>query len=405
MTFFSTRPWARWTVPAVAASMIAAGTVAATVAATASTPLPPRTAAQLLVDLQEAQLAGLSGTVVQTSNLGIPDFPGAPSNSGIDGASSDLTSLVAGTHTLRVWYGGDQQVRVALLGSLGESDIIRNGKDAWIWSSKVKTATHLPAAATGKPDHGTGTGAALTPSDAAAKALAALDPSTAVTTAGSATVAGRAAYELVLTPRAGTTLVKSVRINIDAVTHLPLRVAVYSTKVADPAFEVGFTQVDFAMPEARQFAFTPPPGTTVTTKSIPNVGQLPNMGGSSLLEQALMPTVTGTAWGSVLVGKLPAPSTSDAPATAGAPSSTQDPSAVPTESEGAQRGGEGRHGGAAGGADQLQAMLAVLPKVSGSWGSGRLFAGTLVSMVHADDGRIAIGAVAPEALYAALAAK
>ena len=96
MTFFSTRPWARWTVPAVAASMIAAGTVAATVAATASTPLPPRTAAQLLVDLQEAQLAGLSGTVVQTSNLGIPDFPGAPSNSGIDGASSDLTSLVAG---------------------------------------------------------------------------------------------------------------------------------------------------------------------------------------------------------------------------------------------------------------------------------------------------------------------
>jgi hypothetical protein len=42
--------------------------------------------------------------------------------------------------------------------------------------------------------------------------------------------------------------------------------------------------------------------------------------------------------------------------------------------------------------------------VSGAWGSGRVLEGTLFSLVLTDDGRAALGAVAPEALYAALAA-
>ena len=87
---------------------------------------------------------------------------------------------------------------------------------------------------------------------------------TTVTTSGTASVAGRSAYELVLTPKDKTTLVGSVRIAIDSQEHVPLRVQVYSTKRTNPAFEVGFTAVDFAKPDARQFAFTPPAGTTVT---------------------------------------------------------------------------------------------------------------------------------------------
>ena len=50
-------------------------------------------------------------------------------------------------------------------------------------------------------------------------------------------------------------------------------------------------------------------------------------------------------------------------------------------------------------------MLNLLPKVSGTWGSGHLLSGTLFSAVLTDDGRVAIGAVAPAQLYAALAAK
>jgi hypothetical protein len=54
---------------------------------------------------------------------------------------------------------------------------------------------------------------------------------------------------------------------------------------------------------------------------------------------------------------------------------------------------------------QAQGLLRSLPRVSGAWGSGRLLAGTLFSAVLTDDGRYAVGAVTPERLYAALAAK
>ena len=50
-------------------------------------------------------------------------------------------------------------------------------------------------------------------------------------------------------------------------------------------------------------------------------------------------------------------------------------------------------------------MLKTLPAVSGSWGSGHLFEGTLVSVVITNDGRVAAGAVTPATLYAALGTK
>ena len=58
--------------------------------------------------------------------------------------------------------------------------------------------------------------------------------------------------------------------------------------------------------------------------------------------------------------------------------------------------------GATSGAGQVSRMLEVLPKVSGAWGSGHLLKGTLFSALLTDDGRVVVGSVAPEALYAAL---
>jgi hypothetical protein len=51
------------------------------------------------------------------------------------------------------------------------------------------------------------------------------------------------------------------------------------------------------------------------------------------------------------------------------------------------------------------AILESLPRISGEWGTGRVLSGTLVSVILSDDGRLAIGAVGPEALGAALAAQ
>ena len=38
--------------------------------------LPERSPAQLLVDVQKARLDGLSGTIVQNADLGLPSLPG-----------------------------------------------------------------------------------------------------------------------------------------------------------------------------------------------------------------------------------------------------------------------------------------------------------------------------------------
>ena len=55
--------------------------------------------------------------------------------------------------------------------------------------------------------------------------------------------------------------------------------------------------------------------------------------------------------------------------------------------------------GSAEGGQQLEAVTGALPKVSGTWGSGRLLQSALFSALLTDDGRVLVGAVAPEKLY------
>src|SRR3954454_23202322 len=109
--------WLRWLVPAVAVLATTAGAAALKTAASAEPRLPARTAAQLLVDLQTARVDGLSGLVTQRADLGLPSLPGVGGQ-----GSSDLSALITGMHTLRIWYSGPDSARVALLGTLGESD-------------------------------------------------------------------------------------------------------------------------------------------------------------------------------------------------------------------------------------------------------------------------------------------
>jgi len=389
MSIFERNPALRWAVPAVTAvALVGGGTAIGGLRAIAGDGLPARTAAQLLVDVQQASLDGLSGTVVQQSDLGLPDLPIAGASGGT--GSSDLTSLVSGTHTMRIWFAGPDKARMALLGTLGESDVIRNGQDVWVWASKDKTATHyvLPthdAAAKGatSPDQSampTPTDLPTSPQDAAEKALAAITPSTEVTTSGTATVAGRSAYELVLKPKEATSLVAQVRVAIDGTEHVPLRVQVFAKSVADPVFEVAFSAVDFSRPDAAQFAFNPPPGTTVVEgKAIAGPGATDPKVHAPQPGSADMPTVIGKGWGTVLVARVPVPDASTA--TGGSTSATTDKTIA-----------------------QLMKFVTLLPKVSGSWGSGHLMAGTVFSALLTDDGRIVVGAVTPEGLYAALAA-
>jgi outer membrane lipoprotein-sorting protein len=369
MSIIASRPALRWGVPvAVLVAAVGGGAAARTLTASADPSLPPRTAAQLLVDLQTARLDGGSGTVVQRADIGLPALPGLGSQ-----GSSSLQSLASGSHTMRVWYAGPDQARIALLGTLGESDVIRSGRDVWVWDSQGNSATHsvLPSGSalpTGEAAHShpqvDPSALPKTPQEAADAALAAIDPTTKVSANGSARVAGRSAYELDLTPRDPGSLVGRVTLAIDAERHVPLRVQVYPTGSDTAAFEVAFTQVSFVRPDAAQFRFAPPPGVQVKEDGADK--QAPGGPGT-----AQKPTVVGKGWTSVLIAKLPA----------------QSANALAGNAQ-AGRGGNGF-------------SLDSLPKVSGAWGSGHLLTSRLFSVLLTDDGRVLAGAVAPEQLYTA----
>ncbi|HEY0003076.1 MAG TPA: sigma-E factor regulatory protein RseB domain-containing protein [Actinoplanes sp.] len=369
MSVFRSRPALRWLVPSAAAVVVIGGGAAAgTIVASADPSLPDRSAAQLLVDVQSAKVDGLSGTVVQTADLGLPAIEGITGSQG----NADLTRLIAGSNTARVWYAGEDKVRLALVGTLGETDVIRNGPDVWMWNSRAASATHLkiPAGSAKKPA-ALPSGVPATPQEAADQALAAIDPTTVVSTTGAAKVAGRDAYELVLSPRDTASLIGQVRLAIDAEKHIPLRVDVYAKGATKPAVRVAFQQISFTTPDAEQFAFNPPPGTKVNEADAKSLeenhkAEIEKAAKSAEASQpalAQQPTVLGKGWTTILSAKLPA-------------------------AKGTEK-------------DQLSGLLDKLPAVSGSWGTGHLLAGSLFSVLVTDDGRVFAGAVAPESLYQA----
>ena len=358
------RPSVRWAAPVAAVALIAAGS-AVTASAGASTGLPAKTAKQLLVDLQKVRPMPLSGSVSESVNLGLPalSFGGAGPSSGLD-----PMALLSGTHTWRVWYADAKNARVALVDGSSETDVLRNATGAWEWSSSSNTATHvdLPSRAGshstergGAPSLGSGTELS-NPQAVAAWVLGRLDPTTLVTTTTTDTVAGRAAYGLVLTPRTSTTLVGSVHLSIDAATSLPLAVQVYARGSSAAAVDVHFTSLDLGKPAAEVFRFTPPPGATVKTQTLPAFSKPATTTTGSVTPAK----VIGTGWSAVVVGTMP--------------------TTTSTKSS------------------SLALLTRFLPTVSGHWGSGHLLTTALVTAVITNDGRYAVGSVDPAALYAAL---
>jgi outer membrane lipoprotein-sorting protein len=373
MRIFESRPALRWIVPAVAVAVIG-GTSLIAGSATADRALPHRSAQQLLVDLQQSKVDDFSGTVVQTSNLGLPELPS------LGGGQYDtsLTSLISGTHTLRVWSSGGTKQRLAIQGTLGETDIIRNGNDLWNWSSRDNAATHRTLTAndrkTGEP---LPSDAPKTPQEAANKAIAAIDPTTRVTVDPAETVAGRPAYALVLTPKGNRSLIGQVQIAIDAQQKVPLGVKVIATD-GTVVFDTKFISVDFTRPDDAYFTFKAPPGTKVTEEKAPTISKSDAAKRKAAAKKAAAknePKVVGKGWSEVIVAKV-------------------DPSEL-SSTNGSKSERQGQDA-------SIQQIVNALPEVSGTWGRGRLLSSKAFSVVITDDGRIAVGAVAPETVYKAL---
>lgn len=355
---------ARWMVPTAVTAALAVGVGGTVLLAGASSPaLPDKTAAELLADVHEADDQPFSGTVVQTSRLGLPELPGLD-DSHHEGTT--LSSMLSGSNTARIWYSSPEQVRFALMGSFDEVNIIRDSSDVWMWTSSTNTVDHLqlpPGVGAGGP--GRTPHAPVTPQEAAERVLESADPTTEITVDGTAEVAGRAAYELVAAPRDERSLVGDVRMAIDAETSMPLRFEVNARGSDEPAFEVGFTSVNFAEPGDDVFRFTPPPDATVNERSL---ADLMRMGEEKpdphKAEQfGTPPEVVGEGWTSVAVLR-----------DVELPSGAEDDSGM------------------------LEALLSQGTPVTGPYGSGLVFETTLLSALFVDDGTVLVGAVSPDVL-------
>ncbi|MEU9602946.1 DUF2092 domain-containing protein [Streptomyces sp. NPDC048057] len=413
------RKAARYALPVAVAGVAAAtiGLVPA-LAASGDPELPKISAQELIEKIAASDTQQLSGTIKVSTDLGLPDFGGLADSvlsgmgeaggEGGDGPSASpdakLMELASGSHTLRVAVDGPERQKLSILEDSAEYSLIRNGAEVWAYDSKSNEVVHHKGEAPGKGgkkgDEGfTGPeDLPTTPKELAAKALEAADKNTSVTVDGTAKVAGRSAYQLVIKPKQSGSTIGSIKVAVDSKTGTPLKFTLVPSSGGKAAVDVGFTKVDFSRPAASTFDFAPPKGAKVTEADelaeqssqdfgAPELkGELPKelekelkdglKGGEDLkdlkgLEDFGGPQVIGEGW--TTIGKIESP--------AGEGFTPPKKGELPPAAEGF--------------------LSSFGDPVSGKFGSGTVFKTRLVNALMTDDGTVYVGAVTKDALVKA----
>lgn len=258
------RPWL--SVLAAGFVALAVGIAVASVAGAGSSEvLPPVTADELLaqVSRSSATRMSVSGEISWHNNLfGAIDAPAQlaqmPARSPLlAGGSGRLWASEAGVRVESQGAGGDQVAAVSAGSRL-----------AWIWDSATNSAHRyeLPGEAAAGPAPSPCATATLTPIVVGAY-LKRLAPHLTVQVSGQATVAGRPAYLLRMTPAAEDTAVGMVQASIDGQTWLPLRVEVFAKGAVEPVLRFGFDSISYEPVDPALFEFTVPDGAVVETET------------------------------------------------------------------------------------------------------------------------------------------
>ncbi|MFE0188221.1 outer membrane lipoprotein carrier protein LolA [Streptomyces sp. NPDC058989] len=399
----------RYAVP-VAVAGVAAATIGLVPAFAGGSPdLPKISAQELIAKIAKSDVQQLSGTVRITTDLGLPALPGMAGGAGGfgggpggaekkgDGASaapeSKLMELASGAHTLRVAADGPDKQRLSIVDKAAEYSLVHNGKDVWAYDSGSNTAVHSTAPDAGR--HGKQRHEPkdlpkdlknATPQDLAKQALEAAGDTTSVTVDGTAKVAGRDAYQLLIKPKQAASTVGSIRVAVDAANGVPLKFTLTPKSGGAAAIDVGYTDVDFAKPAASQFSFTPPKGAKVVNgdQERAKAEREHGKGTKDFGSRKGMKDVEKDLGGLNVIGKGWTSIATIKGAGSGLPS--------------------GKDQGAGGDVGKFLDSLG--DKASGSFGSGRIFSTRLVNALITDNGTIYVGAVDKQALIdAANAAK
>ncbi|MGX1909774.1 LolA family protein [Streptomyces phaeochromogenes] len=386
------RKAARYVVP-VAVLGVAAATIGLVPAFAGSgdPDLPDITAQQLIEKIAASDVQQLSGTVKISTDLGLPNLGGLESSLGggmggggdDSGSSADpsskLLELASGTHTLRVASDGEDKQKLSLLDKAAEYSVIHNGDEVWAYDSASNEAYHMKdsSGAAEKGTKGKADDVPATPKELAEEALKAADDTTSVTVDGTAQVAGRDAYKLLIKPKASGSTVGAISIAVDSKTGLPLKFTLTPASGGAAVIDAGFTKVDFSKPAASTFDFSPPKGTKVTegdeAKAEGKADRAQPKGGEDLGKEFQGLNVIGEGWSSIAQFDT---------------------------------GGEGMPSESSGAGDAGRFLDSLGDHVTGKFGSGTVFSTRLVNALITDDGKVYAGAVTKDALVkAANAAK
>ena len=400
----------RWAVPAAVALAVGTAFAIPTLASANGGALPETTPAQLLADLAEAEPFAMSGTAIYTARLGLPEIPAEMTG------GADPLNLISGSSTIRVWTDGQERSRASLLGATSEYSVVTDGLEAWTYSSAKNEVTHISldeaaqaAVAAKEAEHKAALDAqdVPTPIEFAEQVLADADEHSEVTLDDDVVVAGRDAYQLVLTPRTDETLVAKIVVAIDGETLLPLSVQTWSTQDSQaPALELAFTDVSLTAPSDAALAFSTPAGATVTEKvisgadlaeagdpsAIPTLPTVPD-GAAPVLPEGV--TVTGEGWATIVEreGADVAGLIAGDPAAVDAELADSPWAGRPAEDLAEEFKGDGSGFSI----DSSALYNQLTTQVEG----GRLLTSALLSVLVTDDGRVFVGSVPTDALLAA----
>ena len=377
---------ARWAVPGTAVAVTAITVAALQIpAAQASPDLPNKTPAQLLASIStDAKVPPMTGTVVETASLGLPQLPQT-------GNATSMTSLLTGSHTMKVYYQDSKHYRLAIPQPSSETDIIANGSTVWLWQSASDSVTEFTGAgqADAKEAVPQVTQTPLTPQQAADQVLAKVGATTLVSVQANVMVAGEPSYELVLAPKDSRSLVGKVVIAVDGKYGVPLRVQLYAKGATSPAFQVGYTALQWVAPAPANFSFTPPKGASVDV-----VNGAKSASGSKSPSNPTGFGSYGKSWLTVVA--LPQKDLMQGFGTTAGSSSSS------SSSSGQQNIASSNNSGVSVSSQELlSALLGSAKPVHGTWGSGTLVTTSLISMLMTG-GEVYIGAVQPSVLYAAV---
>jgi outer membrane lipoprotein-sorting protein len=321
----------------------------------------------------------MTGTVVETASLGLPQLPQT-------GDPTSPASLLTGSHTMKVYYQDSEHYRLAVPQPGSETDVIANGSKVWLWESASNSVTEITPPAKGTVKHAApkAVQTPLTPQQAADQVVAAVGKTTLVSVQANVMVAGEPSYQLVLAPKDQRSLVGKVVIAVDGKYGVPLRVQLYAKGAGSPAFQVGYTDLQWVSPDPANFSFTPPHGASV---DVVNLGQQTNSGTATKQNTSGFGTY-GKDW--LTVAAFPQKDLTQGFGT-GSASSGKQQNTFQSNNQGVSVSSQ----------ELLNALLGSAKPVHGAWGSGTLVTTSLVSILMTG-GEVYVGAVQPSVLYAAV---